>query len=164
MFNLGSMLKLGSTEPVIGSANAIIECSARELFKYLGEELFQNYPKWSPEVKELEQLTPGVVELGTIGRQVRVDQGRRSESKFRISTYQPDVRITFDGVSDPYRCTYELEEIISDKSVKLTFTFELLELLAVMRPFERLVRIAVKDGAQNTVKNIKRLIEAGMQP
>lgn len=159
MFNLGSMLNLGSTEPVVGSANAVIECSSRELFKYLGEELFQNYPKWSPEVKELEQITPGPVKLETIGRQVRVDQGRRSESKFIISTYQPDVRITFDGVPDPFRCTYELEEIIPEKSVKLTFTFELLELLTVMRPFESLVRVAVKDGAQTTVKNIKRLIK-----
>lgn len=76
MFNLGSMLNLGSTEPVIGSASTIIECSSKELYKYIGEELFKNYPKWSPEVKELEQITPGPVKQGTIGRQVRVDQGR----------------------------------------------------------------------------------------
>ena len=160
MFNLGSMLNLGSTEPVIGSASIIIECSSKELFKFLGEELFQNYPKWSPEVKELEQITPSPVKLGTIGRQVRVDQGRRSESRFKISTYDPDVRLTFTGISDPYRCTYELQEITPKKSVKLTFSFELLEVLAIMRPFEGVVRIAVKDGAKTTVQNIKRLIEA----
>ena len=160
MFNLGSMLNLGSTEPVIGSASTLVECSAMDLFKYIGNGLFQNYPKWSPEVKELEQLTPGPVQLGTEGRQVRVDQGRRSESRFKIFAYEPGVRLTLVGVSDPFRCTYEFRDINSDNSTRLTFTFELLELLVVMRPFEALVRVAIKDGAERTVQNIKRLVEA----
>lgn len=160
MFNLGSMLNLGSTEPILGKASTLVECSATDLFKYLGENLFQNYPKWSPEVKELEQLTPGPVQLGTMGRQVRVDQGRRSESRFKIFAYEPNARLTLVGVSDPFRCTYELQDINPDESTKLTFSFELLELLVVMRPFEGLVRVAIKDGAERTVRNIKRLVEA----
>ncbi len=159
MFNLGSMLNLGSTEPVVGRASTVVECSASELFQYLGEGLFQNYPKWSPEVKELEKITPGPVKLGTIGRQVRVDQGRRTESRFKIFTYEPDVRLTLVGVPDPFRCSYELQAIDPEKTTKLTFSFELLEILLVMRPFEGLVRAAIKDGAQHTVQNIKRLVE-----
>ena len=159
MFNLGSMLNLGSTEPVTGRAHTIVSCSAAELFQYIGAGLFDNYPKWSPEVKELEQITPGPVKLGTEGRQVRVDQGQRSESKFKISAFEPGQRITLVGVSDPFRCTYELQEISPAQSTKLTFTFELLEILAIMRPFEGLVRVAIKDGANRTVQNIKRLIE-----
>ncbi|NBQ68233.1 MAG: polyketide cyclase [Nitrosomonadaceae bacterium] len=160
MFNLGSMLNLGSTDPVIGRAHTIVSCSAAELFQYIGAGLFDNYPKWSPEVKELEQITPGPVQLGTEGRQVRVDQGRRSESKFKISAFEPGQRITLVGVSDPFRCTYELQEISPEQSTKLTFSFELLEILAIMRPFEGLVRVAIKDGAGRTVQNIKRLVEA----
>lgn len=160
MFNLGSMLNLGSTEPVIGSASTIVACSASELFQYIGEELFQNYPKWSPEVKELEKITPGPVQLGTIGRQVRVDQGRRSESRFKISDFIPEERLTFSGISDPYRCSYELQSSALENSTKLIFTFELLELLVVMRPFEGVVRACIKDGVSKTVQNIKRLAEA----
>lgn len=160
MFNLGSMLNLGSTEPVVGKAHTIVECPASEIFQYLAEGLFENYPKWSPEVKELEQITPGPVKLGTEGRQVRVDHGRRTESKFKISTYMPGVRLTLVGVSDPYRCTYELQAINPENSTKLIFSFELLEILAIMRPFEGLVRVAIKDGAARTVQNIKRLVEA----
>jgi hypothetical protein len=160
MFNLGSMLNLGSTDPVVGKASIVVECSAMDIFKYIGDDLFQNYPKWSPEVKELEQITSGPVQLGTIGRQVRVDQGRRSESRFKISTFEPGKRITLIGVADPFRCAYELHNIDPEKSTELTFTFELLELLVVMRPFEGLVRVAIKDGAGRTVQNIKRLVEA----
>lgn len=160
MFNLGSMLNLGSTEPVIGRAQIIIECSVEELFQYLADGLFENYPKWSPEVKELEQITPGPVKVGTEGRQVRIDHGRRTESRFKISAYEPGVRLTFIGVSDPFRCTYELRNLDSENSTKLTFSFELLEIQAIMRPFEGLVRSAIKDGAERTVQNIKRLVEA----
>jgi hypothetical protein len=28
-----------------------------------------------------------------------------------------------------------------------------------MRPFEKLIRVAVQDGAERTVRNLKRLIE-----
>ncbi len=159
MFNLGSMLNLGSTEPVIGKAHIIIECSTSTLFQFIGEGLFENYPKWSPEVKELEQITAGPVKVGTEGRQVRLDQGRRTESKFKISAYEPGVRLTLVGVSDPFRCTYELQTMNPEQSTKLTFSFELLEILAIMRPFEALVRVAIKDGAERTVQNIKRLVE-----
>lgn len=159
MFNLGSMLNLGSTEPVVGKAHTIVECPANEIFQYLGEGLFENYPKWSPEVKELEQITPGPVKLGTEGRQVRVDQGRRTESKFKVSTYEPGVRLALIGISDSYRCTYELQAINPGNSTKLTFSFELLEILPIMRPLEGLIRVTIKDGSERTVQNIKRLVE-----
>ena len=90
---------------------------------------------------------------------VRVDQGRRTESRFKIFAYKPGERLTLVGVSDPFRCTYELQDANPEQSTKLTFTFELLELLVVMRPFEALVRAAIKDGAERTVQNIKRLVE-----
>lgn len=161
MFNFGAMLNLGSTDPVVGQSSTVIACSAKKIFQYLGEDLFLNYPKWSPEVKELIKLSPGPVQFGTMGRQVRVDQGRRTESSFKISTYEPGKRLTFVGVSDPFRCSYEIQSLESEASTKLTFTFELLELLMVMRPFESLVRAAIKDGAITTVQNIKDLVETG---
>jgi hypothetical protein len=69
------------------------------------------------------------------------------------------MRIRFDGVSNPFRCDYVLES--ADPAVtQITFTFELLSLELHMRPFEKLIRIAVQDGAERTVRNIKRLIEA----
>ncbi|PSJ18603.1 SRPBCC family protein [Nitrosomonas supralitoralis] len=160
MFNLGSMLNLGSTEPVVGRAQTLVECSATAIFQYLADGLFENYPRWSPEVKELEKMTPGPIQLGTEGRQVRIDQGRRTESRFKISSYEPGVRLTLLGVSEPFRCTYELQAINPEHSTKLTFTFELLEILPIMRPFEGLVRAAIRDGAERTVQNIKRLLEA----
>lgn len=160
MFNLGSMFNLGPAEPVVGKANVLIERSSTKVFKFIGEDLFLNYPKWSPEVKELEQISNGPVQLGTVARQVRVDHGRRSESKFRITIHEPHRRVGFAGVSEPFRCIYELQEGATPNSVDLVFTFELLEIQPLMRPFEQLIRSAVQDGAERTVRNIKQLVEA----
>ena len=78
------MFSLGAKEPVIAKASVLVECSPCDIFKYLGDGFFENYPKWSPEVVELESLSAGPVKLGTLAKQVRIDQGRRTESKFKI--------------------------------------------------------------------------------
>ena len=161
MFNLGSMFNLGPADPVVGKKSILVKLSAAEVFKFIGDELFHNYPRWSPEVQELECLTDGPVKSGTIARQVRVDHGQRSESKFRITIYEPSRRLAFAGVVEPYRCLYELQPQGREDVTELSFTFELLELKAFMRPFEPLVRSAIQEGAVRTVENIKRLVESG---
>ncbi|SCY11813.1 Polyketide cyclase / dehydrase and lipid transport [Nitrosospira sp. Nl5] len=161
MFNLGSMFNLGPADPVVGKKSILVKVCAAEIFKFIGDDLFHNYPRWSPEVQELECLTDGPVKLGTIARQVRVDHGQRSESKFRITIYEPSRRLAFAGVVEPYRCLYELKPQSREDLTELSFTFELLELKVFMRPFEQLVRSAIQDGAVRTVENIKRLVESG---
>ncbi|MCE7913351.1 MAG: polyketide cyclase [Nitrosomonas sp. PRO4] len=153
------MLGLFKDTPVIGKATTVIKCSNDRLFNFIGIELFVNYPRWSPEVKELEKLTDGPIRAGTMCRQVRIDQGNRSESTFKVNVFDYGVRICFEGVSNPYRCDYLIESI-TEMDSRLTFVFELLTLDLHVRPFEKLVRIAVQDGTERTVKNIKKLIEA----
>ena len=154
------MFNLGSREPVIAKARVVIQRPPVEIFKYLGDGFFENYPKWSPEVVELESISDGPLKLGTIARQVRIDQGRRTETKFTINVYERDKRLGFAGVSDPFRCTYELRDINSGKSAELIFTFELSEIQMFMRPFEKLIRVVVQEGAERTVRNLKQLTEA----
>ena len=152
------MLGLFKDSPVIGKASTIIQSPSDRLFNFIGIDLLVNYPRWSPEVKELEKLTDGPVKQGTICRQVRIDQGYRSESTFKVKIFDSGIRICFEGVSNPYRCDYMIESINSSDS-RLTLIFEL-SLELYVRPFEKLVRIAVQDGAERAVKNIKKLIEA----
>lgn len=153
------MFNLFSDKPVVGKASSVIRQSDEYVFNFIGIDLLVNYPRWSPEVRELEQLTEGPFGLGTLCRQVRVDQGNRSESTFKVVIFEPYAQIRFDGVSNPFRCDYLLEPNDAT-STQVTFTFELLSLELHMRPFEKLIRIAVQDGAERTVRNIKRLIEA----
>lgn len=153
------MLGLFKDNPVIGKASTIVQSPPDRLFDFIGNNLLTNYPRWSPEVKELEKITDGPVKLGTVCRQVRIDQGNRSESTFKVKVFDNGSRICFEGVSNPYRCDYLIEAVNSSDS-RITFVFELLSLDLHVRPFEKLVRIAIQDGTERTVKNIKKLIEA----
>ena len=156
------MFNLGSKAPIIGKATITIGEAPENVFRFIGDEFFINYPKWSPEVVELASLTDGPVRLGTVARQVRVDQGHRTMSTFKVTIFEPSQRLCFVGQTDPYRCIYDLQHAENGLSTRLTFTFELLELLLFMRPFEKLIRLVVQDGAERTARNVKRLIEANI--
>ncbi len=153
------MFGLNKDTPVVGKSDTLIQCPCEEIFKFIGTDFIKNYPRWSPEVVELELLTDGPVNVGTRCRQVRVDQGRRSESTFKVTIYQPGKRVCFEGITNPFRCDYVLEQSNPKSSARISFTFELTSLELFMRPFEKLIRIAVQDGTEKTVGTIKKLIE-----
>ena len=150
----------GSAKPVIGKASGIIRRPPDEVFKFIGEDFFTNYPRWSPEVIKLHQVAGEGIQVGSMMRQVRVDHGHKSESTFRVTDYHPSRKMAFSGVSNAYRCTYDFEGPAGQTGcTRLTFTFEFPELELMLRPFEKLVRVAVQDGAERTVRNIKGLLE-----
>ena len=150
----------GSRQPVVAKASTLIQKPVEEVFSFIGDGFFENYPRWSPEVVELQPLSNGPLKAGTLARQVRVDHGHRSESTFRVTDFSPNRRIAFSGVSNAYRCAYDLEKTaLQVPATRVAFTFELPELEIFMRPFEKLIRVAVQDGAERTVRNLKGLIE-----
>ena len=154
------MFGMNKDTPVVGKAETLVKRSSNDIFSFVGANFIKNYPRWSPEVVDLELLTDGSVREGTQCRQVRIDQGKRSESTFEVTVFQPGKRICFEGISNPYRCDYVLN---SDKRLSesnISFTFELLKLELFMRPFEKLIRVAVQEGTEKTVINIKKLIES----
>ncbi|HRQ05145.1 SRPBCC family protein [Nitrosomonas halophila] len=153
------MFNLFNDTPVVGKASTEILCPTDIVFSFIGANLLTNYPRWSPEVRELEKLTEGDVAQGSLFRQVRVDQGNRSESTFKVTAFKPVTRICFEGVSNPYRCDYVLE-VVDANTTRLSFTFELLKLEMHMRPFEKLICFAVQDGTERTVRNIRKLVES----
>ncbi len=142
---------------VRGKASTLIARPAEEVFNFIAVDFFKNYQRWSPEVVSLEPKSQGPVRVGTTCRQVRIDQGRRTESTFRVSRFEPGKRVEFEGTSNPFRVSYQLDPTAAKTS--LTFTFELSRLELFMRPFEKLIRIAMAEGAERVVRNIKRLIE-----
>ncbi len=147
---------------VKGQASIEIERSADAVYAFIAEDFERNYPRWSPEVKELRMVSKGPMRVGTLARQVRVDQGRRTESTFKITHMQPARRLTFQGTNFPFWVDYQFDA--ASQHTKLTFTFELRRIDLIMRPFEKLIRSAVQDGAERTVRNLKRLIEAECAP
>lgn len=131
-----------------------------KVYHFVAHDFLRNYPLWSEEVVSLEPLSDGPVCEGFRARQVRVDKGHRTESIFEVGELIPNRRISFSGVNAGYRACYDLED--RRGSTRLTFTFELTQIEARMRPFEKLIRLAVQDGTNRTVRKLGSLIERAM--
>jgi len=154
------MLGIAASKPVLGQAEDVVSCPISRAYEYIGLKFFENYPKWCPQVVALEQLSPPPVQKGTRGRQVTRDRGIDSESTFEVSDFTPSARFAIDGLSEPFRSSYEFRTE-RDGVTRIVFTFELKELDLVMRPFQKLIRNALQEGAVQTIENIKQLLETG---
>lgn len=152
------MLGLGAAKPVSGQAEDLVKCSISKVFDFVGHHFFENYPKWCPQVVELEQLSDSPVGLGCRGRQVTRDRGIDSESIFEVTEFDEPQKLEIKGASEPFRSSYEFHRE-TDDTTRVSFTFELEELELVMRPFQKLIRAALEDGATQTIENIKKLLE-----
>jgi hypothetical protein len=152
------MLGIGGAKPVAGQADGVIRCSTTTAYDYIGRRFFENYRKWCPQVIELEELTEPPVHLGTRGRQVTRYRGIDSESNFEVSEFIPTSKFEIKGLSEFFRSNYELKNE-GDGVTRFSFTFELQQLDLAMRPFQKLIRAALQEGAIQTVENIKALLE-----
>lgn len=147
-----------SSKPIVGESSIDIDKSTHDIFSYIGENFFYNYPKWAVEVIEFEPLDGNQVFVGATAKQVSKDGGATAESIFKITDYDPDFKLIFQGLTAPYKHIYLLESNNQQQLTRLTFRFELLELELFMRPFEKMIRYAIEDGTESTVENIKNLI------
>ncbi len=154
------MFGLTSSRGATGTASIVINKPVDTVFNFIAVDFFENYPRWSPEVQELELLSAPPLQLNSLVRQVRIDNGQRSESTFKITTYKAGQKLVFEGVSNAYRCSYDFASTNPSTNTQITFTFELLKLELFMLPFEKLISIAVQDGAKRTVRNLKNLMES----
>ena len=128
--------------------------------KFINVTFFENYTKWAIEVVEFKPETDKAC-LGAKAKQVRNDNGENVESVFEIIDFNPNNSLICQGISAPYRQSYLMENETQNQKMntRLTFRFEMLELEMFMRPFQKLIRYAIEDGAESTVENIKNLID-----
>ena len=144
-------------------ASIVIARPAEAIYEFIADDFARNYKRWSPEVQRLELLTPGPLRVGSRARQVRVDQGRRTETTFRVRALERPRRLCFAETRDQFRIDYVLERVHDKPNgdfSRLTFGFQLTRVELYMRPFEKLIRSTVQEGATRTVDNVKRLVEA----
>lgn len=153
---------VAATPAITSEVDSHIRLPPETVYAFVIEDFFRNYPRWSPQVEQLDQLTPGPLRTGTRGFQVRVDQGRRTQSEFVVETLIPGRAVTFAGLEYPYRITYALEPVAG--GTRLRFRFELIEMSRVLRPFSGLIRRIVERTTAPVARDIRSLIEAECAP
>ena len=143
-------------------ADILIERAPPRVFKFVADDFFLNYPRWSPEVQFLEALTAGPIQVGWRGRQIRLDHGRRTDSEFRVTVFEPERRLSFEGTTSGYRIDYQFEPCAV--RTRICFTFELLEIGMAMQPFRNMIRNKVQQTTDRMAANLKCLIECELSP
>ncbi|ANE55693.1 MULTISPECIES: SRPBCC family protein [Methylomonas] len=151
-------LPFDANRPVAAEASIDIDQPLDQVFEFVGQGFFENYPKWAVDLVDFEPLDGEHVFVGAKARQIRQDGGEEVESVFEIAEYQPLTKLAVQGLTQPYRQSYLLQTEGDCPPTRLTFRFEFLQLEIFMRPFEKLIRCAIEEGAENTVEQIKHLI------
>ena len=150
--------ELYKSKSVIGKASIIINRPVLLVYEFVALKFFENYPKWALEVVNFMPINDNPMAVGALARQTRFEQGQHVESTFEVAKLENNQLLELMGLSEPYRHRYLFESPIEEKTL-LTFIFELLELDFFMWPFEKLIRTAIEEGAENSLENIKQLME-----
>lgn len=141
-----------------GSVVADVDNDVEAAYDFVAKGFVSNYQRWCPNVAELE-VYGAQAQVGVTVRQVTQERGMRSEWTFRIGDACPPSRFVLEGVSDPIRLIYEFDEI-PERRTRVLLRFELNEIELSMRPFAKLIRATLQNGAEQTLQNLKRLLEA----
>jgi hypothetical protein len=135
----------------------LIRRRVEDVYRFVATDFFENYPRWSAEVCELEKLSCGPMRVGVVGRQVRSDGGYRSEARFQVTHYTPLLELRFASMTKPhFEVHYRFEPVACD--TRLTFIFNL-ELPFLIHPLRHRVAEFVKRGGSRVLVNLKILLE-----
>lgn len=138
-------------------SNVLIDRTPEQVYHFVAVDFFDNYQKWSPEVRQLEKLTPGDMRVGVTGRQVRYDDGQRSEALFQVTRLDPARELRFISISNPYfDVRYLFEAQLS--GTRLTFCFAMKPPLFLL-PLRGRIGDVISQGSRRVVGNLKRLLE-----
>ncbi|MEQ1559457.1 MAG: SRPBCC family protein [Methyloglobulus sp.] len=152
------MLHFDVSQPVAGKACIEINKPVTDVFRFVGEKFFDNYPKWALEVSDFKPLTGSGIFVGAKARQTRLEEDQKVESVLEVSEFEPAKKVVLTGVGAPFRHTYQFSGKEGQDVTELEYSFEIIGLEPFMWPFERLIRTAIEEGAENTVENIKYLM------
>lgn len=151
------MFNFAAPAPISARAEGVLRRSVEVAFDFVGAHFFENCRRWHPQVVEVEVLSGGNGEIGATARQITFDRGIRSKSRFELSEFEPPRRLALKGLTEPYRSSYDFVGE-TEASSRIVFTFDLLEIELTMRPFQKLIRAALQEGANQTLENIQQLL------
>ena len=84
----------------------LIDKPVKEVFAFVADP--NNMSKWNSAVVSLEQITPGVVGVGTKFKSVGELMGRRIEGEMQVIAYEPDTQCGFQVQAGPMQVNLTL--------------------------------------------------------
>jgi uncharacterized protein YndB with AHSA1/START domain len=138
--------------------SVMVDRPTEEVWRFMSD--FSNTPKWSPDIIEMKQTSPGPLGVGST---VLIRHPKQSV-KGRVTEYEPNQSFMFEVASGPARGTkvgYRMERIEPNTRLTYTFDFKLEGFYRLVGPF--VSGRATKQGkaeAETNVSNVKRILES----
>lgn len=132
----------------------VIDRPVAKVFHFVAHEHVRNHPRWDPEI-ELEQVSDGPIEVGTVIRRRNSRSGTPVEGTMEVVEFEPNramATVIHDGpVEMRGRVTFEA---VSDNQTNITFNVELPGM------DESMDKSFLTSRLKRSVRNIKQLIES----
>lgn len=150
MINLDSLLQ--------ETASIEIEADIQQVFRFIATDFEKNYPKWSQEIEKVEKISSGPIALNSELLLYRREVGQTIKSRIRVVDFRKNDVFTLESISEPYLMSYAFVSNQDDCNTTLKFTFHLKKIELIMRPFVKLIRTALRDGAVQSLNNVRSLV------
>ena len=120
------------------TASIVISKPIAEVFRFVGTDYLVNHPRWAPRVVELRLDSPGVLAVGTRGKEVRKQGGKNVTFAFEVTDFQLNKRIAIQAEGGPGRfsASYAMTSV-SDGQTRLDieFALKMRGLFGLIQPF-----------------------------
>lgn len=136
----------------------VINRSASDIFAFLTD--IEKGTEWQVELVEASQTSTGPMAVGTTIREVRRFLGRKLESVFQVTEFEPSQKVAFQSTVAPFpmRAQYALEPEADDEGTKVTFVIEA-DLSGAFKLAETIVVHTAKRQIDADLTKLKALLE-----
>jgi uncharacterized membrane protein len=138
--------------------STVINRPIEEVFAFVAN--FENHPKWETDFQEVKQLTSTPGGVGTTYHCMLKLPGKSAKSKFEITEYQANKKLSFEGeVAGPAKPkgSYLFESVAGATKVTALPQPELQGFFKLLEP---LMVGAIRKQNEAHLANLKRLLEA----
>jgi uncharacterized protein YndB with AHSA1/START domain len=137
--------------------SVVIRRPPKEVFAFLSD--LENWSRWQPELREVEQISRGPVAVGTTFRQALDAGGKRIELIGQVIEYEPNENLSLDYVRGglSFRLHFHLEPI--DDGTRLVGKGEG-RMSGFSSLFEPVVEREVNEQIKTNLDDLKVLLES----
>jgi hypothetical protein len=135
----------------------VIQRAVRDVFTYMVD--FQHEPEWNPLVLAAMQTSTGPVQVGTTFHDVSRILGRRLESNYAVTRYDPGEQFAIASTSGPLSFTLQYTFTPVCGGTELVGTAEV-ELPGILRLAQPLLIQTVRHQLATGLQRIKCRLEA----
>ena len=116
--------------------SVMVNRPVEEVFSFVGAGYIENHARWDSGCVETVQTSDGPIGVGTTGREVRVQGGRRSTYDFKITEFDANRRLAFQTTSGPadFAGAFGFQPEGAGTRVTMSFQLGLRGLMRLMEP------------------------------